>query len=340
MPEQKIPFLKLFSAWQPEGELAALAAGCNVTGAVIDRTTRSISARVECPSQPADDLRQRWERSLADAYQVGRVALDLLCPQSEAAATPEVPVAVESQPVPAPPVAQVPHAVEPAPAPQEPVHQETEAEAAFRRTEEIRREALQKLKVCRPSAKKPDSKKSTGKLIFGRREIKGEATEMKALDLDMGTVIVKGDVFAVEHKELKKRGAWVIGFDMTDYTGSIHINKFCPGDEGKPIVDNVKEGMHLLVQGKLTVDRFSGEMVLEPYAIMEGKKESKQDNAPEKRVELHLHTTMSSMDALTPTKAVVKRAEGWGHRAIAITDHGVAQSFPDAWHAAKNIKVL
>ena len=73
MPEQKIPFLKLFSAWQPEGELAALAAGCNVTGAVIDRTTRSISARVECPSQPADDLRQRWERSLADAYQVGRV---------------------------------------------------------------------------------------------------------------------------------------------------------------------------------------------------------------------------------------------------------------------------
>ncbi|WP_294535443.1 PolC-type DNA polymerase III [uncultured Pseudoflavonifractor sp.] len=342
MPEQKIPFLKLFSAWQPEEELAALATGCNVTGAVIDRTTRSISARVECPSQPADDLRQRWEHSLADAYQVGRVVLELLCPPSEAAAAPEVPAATEPQPepVPAPPVEQAPPAAEPAPVPQETVRQETEAEAAFRRTEEIRREALQKLKVCRPSAKKPDSKKSTGKLIFGRREIKGEATEMKALDLDMGTVVVKGDVFAVEHKELKKRGAWVIGFDMTDYTGSIHINKFCPGDEGKPIVDSVKEGMHLLVQGKLTVDRFSGEMVLEPYAIMEGKKESKQDNAPEKRVELHLHTTMSSMDALTPTKAVVKRAEGWGHRAIAITDHGVAQSFPDAWHAAKNIKVL
>ena len=105
-------------------------------------------------------------------------------------------------------------------------------------------------------------------------------------------------------------------------------------------MDNVKEGMHLLVQGKLNVDRFSGEMVLEPYAIMEGKKETKQDNAPEKRVELHLHTTMSTMDALTPTKSVVKRAESWGHRAIAITDHGVAQSFPDAWHAAKDIKVL
>ena len=74
MPEQKIPFLKLFSAWQPEDELAALAAGCNVTGAVIDRATRSISARVECPSQPADDLRQRWE-SAQDEEQRRQIAL-------------------------------------------------------------------------------------------------------------------------------------------------------------------------------------------------------------------------------------------------------------------------
>ena len=311
MPEQKIPFLTLFSAWQPEEELAALAAGCTVTGAVIDRAARSISARVECPSLPADDLRRRWERSLADTYRAGRVVLELLRPQSEAPAAAEH----RPEPVPEPPVEQASPAAEPSSPPREPAQQETGAEAAFRRTEEIRRQALQKLKVCRPAAKKQDSKKGGGKLIFGRREIKGEATAMKDLNLDMGTVTVKGDVFAVEHKELKKRGAWVIGFDMTDYTGSIHINKFCPGDEGKPIVDSVKEGMHLLVQGKLTVDRFSGEMVLEPYAVMEGKKETKQDNAPEKRVELHLHTTMSSMDALTPAKAVVKRAESWGHRA-------------------------
>ncbi|KAB4601724.1 PHP domain-containing protein, partial [Bacteroides thetaiotaomicron] len=176
--------------------------------------------------------------------------------------------------------------------------------------------------------------------IFGKHEIKKEPTSMGELNLDMGTVVVKGDVFAVDHKELKNRGAWVVGFDMTDYTGSIHINKFFPDASGKPIVDNVKEGMHLLVQGKLNIDRFSGEMVLEPYAVMAGEKAQRTDDAPEKRVELHLHTTMSTMDALTPTKAVVKRAEAWGHRAIAITDHGVAQSFPDAWHAAKNIKIL
>ena len=105
--------------------------------------------------------------------------------------------------------------------------------------------------------------------------------------------------------------------------------------------------MHLLVQGRLNMDRFYGDMVLEPVAVMAAEKKMKMDNAPEKRVELHLHTTMSAMDALTavgpklgPDKNVVKRAEAWGHRAIAITDHGVAQSFPDAWHSAKNIKLL
>ena len=87
--------------------------------------------------------------------------------------------------------------------------------------------------------------------------------------------------------------------------------------------------MHLQVQGRLNMDRFYGDMVLEPMAVMAVPKPMKMDNAPEKRVELHLHTTMSAMDALTsvgpklgPDKNVVKRAEAWGHRAIAITDHG------------------
>ena len=163
----------------------------------------------------------------------------------------------------------------------------------------------------------------------------------------MGMVVIEGDVFAIENRELKKRGAWVVAFDVTDYTGSIRVNKFFPGDEGKALVDGVRKGMHLLIQGRLNMDRFYGDMVLEPVAVMAAEKKMKMDNAPEKRVELHLHTTMSAMDALTavgpklgPDKNVVKRAEAWGHRAIAITDHGVAQSFPDAWHSAKNIKLL
>ena len=131
-----------------------------------------------------------------------------------------------------------------------------------------------------------------------------------------------------------------MNFDITDYTSSIRINKFFLGEEGKPLIDGVSAGQHLIVQGRLNLDRFTGDMVLEPYAVQVGEKSVRKDTAEEKRVELHLHTTMSAMDALTPAKDVVKRAESWGHRAIAITDHGVAQSFPEAWHSAKNIKIL
>ena len=220
-------------------------------------------------------------------------------------------------------------------------------EDPFARTEAIRQAALKRagVKPSGPSAPKGE-KKSTGKAIFGKTITKAP-TPMGDLELDMGTVVVEGDVFAVDNRELKKRGAWVVAFDMTDYTGSIRVNKFFPGDEGKPLVDGIKKGLHVKVQGRLNMDRFYGDMVLEPMSIMAVPKPMKMDDAPEKRVELHLHTTMSAMDALTsvgpklgPDKNVVKRAEAWGHRAIAITDHGVAQSFPDAWHSAKNIKIL
>ncbi len=336
MPEaQKIPFLKLFSAWHPSAELMAMVQNYQVTRAVIDKHTRSIRAQVECANPPAEKLRRQIERSLALTYRVEQVELELSVPVEEKAApaVPEVPTTQE-------PISAAPKMPEP----------QDEAAAAFRRTEEIRRKALEGLKTARPTEKKT-SKDGKGKLLYGRHEIKKEPIPMSSLDLDMGTVIVEGDVFAVDHRELKKRGAWVVSFDMTDYTGSVRINKFFPGDEGKPLVDGVKKGQHLYIQGKLNIDRFTGDMVLEPFAVMEGKKEPKMDTAPEKRVELHLHTNMSAMDALTAVgskmdspigvdKNVVKRAERWGHRAIAITDHGVAHSFPNAWHSAKNIKIL
>ena len=331
---QKIPFLNLFSAWRPGEELAALAGGYLVTGAVIDKAARSIRAKVECPRMPEEGLRHQIEKSLALAYRVERVELEM----GAAAATAPTSAPVAAEPAPA---ASAP----PPPPPAAPV--EEDAMAAFRRTEEIRRRALAGLKTASPREKKAASGGTRGKLLYGKHEIKRESIPMSTLELDMGTVIVKGDVFAVDHRELKKRGAWVVCFDVTDYTGSVRVSKFFPGDEGKGIVDGVKKGQHLVIQGKLNIDRFTGDMVLEPYAIMESAKPMKTDDAPEKRVELHLHTTMSSMDALTqvspkagPDKNVVKRAEAWGHRAIAITDHGVAQAFPDAWHSAKKIKVL
>lgn len=315
---QKIPFLTLFSALNAQPEMTGQVSGWSVAGAEIDKRSRVIKARVLCPVFPAEELRRSVEAALARAYQVEQVELNV---------TAEVP-SVEEIPLP-----------EPSPAPEAPaVPAEDSAMEAFRRTEEIRRQALQSLKISRPKEKKQGGKKD--RLIFGQHEIKKDPTPMSELNLDMGTVVVKGDVFSVENKELTRRKAWVVSFDITDYTGSVRINKFFPGDEGKALVDNIHEGMHVIVQGRLNLDRFTNDMVLEPYAVMEGEREERKDTAPEKRVELHLHTTMSTMDALTPTGAAVKRAEQWGHRAVAITDHGVAQSFPEAWHAAKKIKVL
>ena len=338
MPQaQKIPFLKLFSAWRPGPELAGLVEGYLVTQAVIDKHVRSIRATVECAAPPGEELRRTIERSIALAYRVEQVALEVVGAQPAAQTAPTQSVQPEQSAPPAQP--------EPAPALQD------EASAAFRRTEEIRRQALAKLKTAKPAPKKEGKGAPKGKLIYGRHEIKKLPTPMSQLELDMGAVIVEGDVFAIDHRELKKREAWVVSFDVTDYTGAVRVNKFFPGDEGKGIVDGVKKGQRLLIQGKLNIDRFTGDMVLEPYAIMESSRTERVDDAPEKRVELHLHTNMSAMDALTAVgskmdspigvdKNVVKRAERWGHRAIAITDHGVAHSFPNAWHSAKKIKIL
>ena len=250
---------------------------------------------------------------------------------------------VQEQPTPA-----APEKAEERPA--APPAEKTKADApqnAFAKAQAIRAAAMKKAAV-RPAA--PAQAKGSGKAIFGK-EIKKQPIPMSDLELDMGMVVVEGDVFAVDHRELKKRGAWVVAFDVTDYTGSIRVNKFFPGDEGKPIVDGVRKGMHLRIQGRLNLDRFYGDVVLEPVAIMTAEQEVRTDNAPEKRVELHLHTNMSAMDALTAVgfktdstigadKNVVKRAERWGHSAIAITDHGVTHAFPNAKHSAKKIKIL
>ena len=334
MSAQKIPFFTLFSAWEPEAALGTQLRPLMVTGAVIDRKARTLQAELEGPGPLPAQLLEQTARALERVYRLSRAEL----------------VQRMAEPVPVPPVPAVPaeQAVPKGPAAPSDEVGEGSAADAFAKTEAIRQAALKKIKAA-PGRDKPERKSASrsAKLLFGKREIRGVPVPMHTLELDMGTVIVEGDVFAVDHKELKKRGAWVVSFDVTDYTGSVRINKFFPGEEGKPIVDGVKKGQHLVIQGRLNIDRFTNDMVLEPYAIMEGTKPVKTDDAPEKRVELHLHTTMSSMDALTqvgpklgPDKNVVKRAESWGHRAIAITDHGVAQSFPDAWHSAKKIKIL
>ena len=206
--------------------------------------------------------------------------------------------------------------------------------------EKLREEALSAAPAASAKQAQKEERKPQDSDTFYGKPFRGTAVPMKDLNLDMGTIIVEGKVFAIEHKELTKRNAWVVKFDMTDNTNSIRVTRFLEAKEAKPILDNVQLGSVLRVQGKLIEDRFENDMVLKPYAMMPGVLPKRKDTSPNgKRVELHLHTTMSNMEALTDTAAAVKQAAAWGHKAIAITDHGVAQSFPDAMKAAAKAKV-
>ena len=212
-----------------------------------------------------------------------------------------------------------------------------EGQALFDAMEKMRGSMISQMPKTVISVKKEQPQQESG-AIYGK-PFKGKTVPMQELTLDLGGVIVEGRVFNVEHKELKKRNAWVINFDMTDNYGSVRINRFMENNEAKPILDAVKVGSVIRVQGRLLINQFDNEMVLKPNAIMPGSMPARQDQAEgEKRVELHLHTIMSNMDALTDTKAAIKQAAAWGHRAIAITDHGCVQSFTDALHVMEDWK--
>ena len=190
-----------------------------------------------------------------------------------------------------------------------------------------------------PSGSKGE-KQAAGKVLMGK-PIRIQPVPMKILDLKMGNATVAGKVFAFECRETRRPGMWRLSFDMTDYTNSVTVQKNLTEKEAQGLESAIKPGMWLCVQGKMEPTWDGKDIQLNPYHIQLAEHTGRQDTAPEKRVELHLHTKMSNMDALTDTKEVVQQAIRWGHPAIAITDHGVAQSFPDAWHAAGDkIKIL
>ena len=190
-----------------------------------------------------------------------------------------------------------------------------------------------------PSGSKGE-KQAAGKVLMGK-PIRIQPVPMKILDLKMGNATVAGEVFAFECRETRRPGMWRLSFDMTDYTNSVTVQKNLTEKEAQGLESAIKPGMWLCVQGKMEPTWDGKDIQLNPYHIQLAEHTERQDTAPEKRVELHLHTKMSNMDALTDTKEVVQQAIRWGHPAIAITDHGVAQSFPDAWHAAGDkIKIL
>ncbi len=214
---------------------------------------------------------------------------------------------------------------------------ELSGQALYEAMKQMRQAKMQDIPAVVSAPEKKEQKQDSE--TFYGRPIKGKSIPMQDISLDMGGVIVEGRVFSVDHRELKKRNAWVINFDMTDNYGSVRVNRFMENEEAKIILEKVKVGTVLKVQGRMTLNKFDNETVLQPTAMMYGSLPKRVDTAPgEKRVELHLHTVMSNMDALTNTAAAIQQAAAWGHRAIAITDHGCVQSFTDALHTIEGKK--
>ncbi|MBP8640468.1 MAG: PolC-type DNA polymerase III [Oscillospiraceae bacterium] len=189
--------------------------------------------------------------------------------------------------------------------------------------------------------KKGKSAPVPGKVIFGKA-IKGAPIPMETLNVESGNVVVSGEVFSVDNREITKIKAWVLSFEMTDCSGSIKVSKFFKTGEDRGNLADIKKGMFLTVAGNVAYNRYDEDIALEPRNIVVGTKPKRADTAEEKRIELHLHTRYSTLDALTDPEEAVKRAAEWGHPAIAITDHGVAQAFPEIWHAGKKhgIKII
>ncbi len=180
-----------------------------------------------------------------------------------------------------------------------------------------------------------------GEVLYGRT-VRQTPVPMNTVTLESGRVTVEGDVVEVSSRELAKRGAAILSFDLTDRTNTVRVTKYLRPEDDRSILNAIQEKDRLIVQGEVSYSKFEDDMVLEPRNIMRGKRAVRKDNAPEKRVELHLHTRFSALDALTDPDAVVKRAAYWGMPAVAVTDHGVAQAFPDMWKAGKKngVKII
>ena len=175
-------------------------------------------------------------------------------------------------------------------------------------------------------------------LLYGK-EIKGRVVPVGELNLKMGSAVVEGRVFGMECYETRRPGQWCMNFDMTDEHGSVSVRKYMDEKEARVLGGAVSDGMWLRVQGKLTLSFDGKDVQLQPVSIMRIQHQGRKDTAPEKRVELHLHTQMSTMDAITDVGKVVAQAASWGHPAIAITDHGTVQAFPKARDAGKKGKI-
>ena len=181
-------------------------------------------------------------------------------------------------------------------------------------------------------------------VIYGR-DFEEEAMPIEEIIGEMGEVVIRGRVIRADKREIKNE-RMILMFDVTDYTDTMTVKFFVHNEQASEITNVMKEGVFVKIKGMTMMDRFDHELTIGSLAGIKKIPDfttSREDRSVRKRVELHCHTKMSDMDGVSEAKDIVKRAYKWGHPAIAITDHGVVQSFPDAnhvwedlWKAEKN----
>ncbi len=177
---------------------------------------------------------------------------------------------------------------------------------------------------------------STLRPLYGNI-IKGKPIPIKKIAPDSGSVIIWGDIFYKNFNETRDKRRKIYTIYITDYTGSMTL-KIIEEKEKCKAIDSIQNGESILVRGDINYDKYEREIVLRPKSICRVDKQKITDDAEEKRVELHLHTNMSAMDGVNTVDQIIKRANEWGHKAVAVTDHGVAQAFPEAMNAINKIK--
>lgn len=180
----------------------------------------------------------------------------------------------------------------------------------------------------------------TVKTIFGK-PIKEKPMQISDLMLDTGFATVWGDILNREIKNTKKGYYKILMFDITDYTSSVTVKLFDRKNVVDAVADKLKNAKTVIVRGLYNNDQYMKEYIVTADSIETVLKTEKEDDAEKKRVELHLHTSLSEMDGISAPKALINRAIKWGHKAIAVTDHGVVQALPEAYNTAKGkIKLI
>lgn len=194
-------------------------------------------------------------------------------------------------------------------------------------------------KEKKPKAVKIKSeKKVSSDIIFGRAPKEYFKCSIKDSLNEEDIVTVKGDVFGIDTRELKS-GKILLMFNITDYTSSVNIKVFLKPEVAGETIEKLKGTEMVTVHGRVTFDTFAKETIIMAMYVAKEEKKKKVDLSEEKRVELHCHTQMSAMDGVASATSIIKRAKEYGHSAIAITDHGVAQAFPEAMDASKSFGV-